>query len=209
MAAIEQLLRDRPATTVTVVASGPLVPTARARLGGRALFVEPRRHRDMPQLLASHRVALGQFRLGILSQFELEAMACGTPIVATFRYPAAYDTPPPSRRPPSPTGSLERLRDSSTMTSGGRGSPVTVANGWLPTTPATPWPLISTGCIDARCRADRPVTYVRAAVAIHEGTGADMVDGPVRALGDGLVAEAIARRRGRSPGRGHRRARAC
>lgn len=104
IAAIEQLLRDRPATTVTVVASGSLVPTARARLGERASFVEPRHHRDMPLLLASHRIALGQFRLGILSQFELEAMACGTPIVTTFRYPAAYDTPPPLEQAAEPDG---------------------------------------------------------------------------------------------------------
>jgi succinoglycan biosynthesis protein ExoA len=34
--------------------------------------------------------------------------------------------------------------------------------------------------------------YVRAAVAALERTGADMVGGPVRAIGDGLVAEAIA-----------------
>jgi len=34
--------------------------------------------------------------------------------------------------------------------------------------------------------------YVRAAVAALQRTGADMVGGPVRAIGDGLVAEAIA-----------------
>lgn len=95
IAAIESLLQERPATTVTVVASGPLLPAARARLAGRVMFVEPLRHPDMPGLLASHRVALGQFRLGILSQFELESMACGTPVVATFRYPEIYDEPPP------------------------------------------------------------------------------------------------------------------
>ncbi len=93
--AVDRLLRVRPETTVTVVANGPLLPAARARLGDRVAFVEPRAHAEMPGLLTGHRVALGQFRLGILSQLELEAMACGTPVVTAFHHAAVYDAPPP------------------------------------------------------------------------------------------------------------------
>jgi len=49
----------------------------------------------MPQLLAGYDIVVGQFGLGILSMSELEAMACGRPLVGYFRYPEVYDEPPP------------------------------------------------------------------------------------------------------------------
>ena len=49
----------------------------------------------MPELLAGYDAVIGQFRLGILSMSELEAMACGKPVVSFFNYPQVYDEPPP------------------------------------------------------------------------------------------------------------------
>jgi glycosyltransferase involved in cell wall biosynthesis len=93
--AVARLIGRRPATTVSILADGPLTDAAVRALGKHAT-VEPRRaHRAMPDLLARHRVAVGQFRLGILSQAELEAMACEVPVVADFRFAAAYEEAPP------------------------------------------------------------------------------------------------------------------
>ena len=52
-------------------------------------------YQEMPELLAGYDVVVGQFRLGILSMSELEAMACGRPLVGYFTYPEVYDEPPP------------------------------------------------------------------------------------------------------------------
>lgn len=50
---------------------------------------------EMPALLGRYDIVVGQFKLGIVSMSELEAMACGKPVVAYFRYPEVYDEPPP------------------------------------------------------------------------------------------------------------------
>jgi len=93
--AVARLVARRPATTVSILADGPLTDAAVGALGGQVV-VEPRRaHEAMPELVAKHRVAVGQFRLGILSQAELEAMACEVPVVADLRFAAAYDEAPP------------------------------------------------------------------------------------------------------------------
>jgi glycosyltransferase involved in cell wall biosynthesis len=93
--AVAELRRRRPGTTVTLLDDGPLAAQASERLGDDVLVVPRQAHEAMPALLRRHRVTLGQYRLGILSQYELEAMACGVPVVADFRYPEAYATPPP------------------------------------------------------------------------------------------------------------------
>jgi glycosyltransferase involved in cell wall biosynthesis len=109
---IDRLLARRPSTTVTVVASGRLACDAVALLGPRARFIPPVGHDEMPQLLRRHRVAVGQFRVGAVGQFELEAMACETPVVTDYRFPLAYATPPPiepASDPDGVAGALERL----------------------------------------------------------------------------------------------------
>ena len=54
-------------------------------------------HDQMPQLISSYRVILGQQSpaIGALGLSELEAMACGKPVVCPFNYPDAYPQPPP------------------------------------------------------------------------------------------------------------------
>ena len=93
--ALARLLERRPATRITVIASGPMLDAVRSRLGHRARFIPPVEHARMPDLIRDHRVALGQFRLGILSQVELESLACGVPVVTWFDHPEAYEDQPP------------------------------------------------------------------------------------------------------------------
>jgi glycosyltransferase involved in cell wall biosynthesis len=93
--AVAEVVRRRPETTVTLISDGPLAAGAVERLGGDVTVVARQAHDAMPDLIRRHRVTLGQFRLGILSQYELEAMACGVPVVADFRFPNAYGSSPP------------------------------------------------------------------------------------------------------------------
>ena len=93
--AVAELVRRRPQTTVTIVDDGPLAGYAARRLGPTGLLVPRIRHARMVDILRAHRVTLGQFRLGILSQFELEAMACGVPLVADLHAVGPYAEAPP------------------------------------------------------------------------------------------------------------------
>jgi len=93
--AAASVVAARPGTSVTVIDQGPLAALARERLGAQAKFTMPVAHAELPAILASHRVVLGQFRLGILSQLEVEAMACGALVVASLDYPDATGERPP------------------------------------------------------------------------------------------------------------------
>ncbi len=109
--AVMQLLRRRPSSSIPVIMSGPLLATVQASFGNRVKYVRPAVHADMPSLLARHRVALGQFRLGILSQFELEAMSMGLGVVADIRYRDALGDPPPVAYAESPAAAADQLED--------------------------------------------------------------------------------------------------
>lgn len=50
---------------------------------------------DVPQLLRSADVVVGQLTIGALGLSELQAMSCAKPVIASFKYGNAYPTPPP------------------------------------------------------------------------------------------------------------------
>jgi glycosyltransferase involved in cell wall biosynthesis len=52
-------------------------------------------HEDMPALIRSCDVVVGQLHLGIMAVSETETMPCGKPVVMDYRYPEAYTEPPP------------------------------------------------------------------------------------------------------------------
>ena len=92
--AARMLVRRRPETSITIVA--PEQGDDLLGLGSEARRLSPVPHDQMPDLIRAHRVALGQFGVGAIGVYELEALACGVPVVADFRFEAAYggDGPP-------------------------------------------------------------------------------------------------------------------
>jgi glycosyltransferase involved in cell wall biosynthesis len=63
--------------------------------GDRFEFVPRVTPDEVAELIRSADVVVGQFALGALGLSELQAMSCGKPVIASFRFPDAYLTPPP------------------------------------------------------------------------------------------------------------------
>ena len=112
--AARRLILRRPETEITVVA--PESADNLEGLGSAVRRLSPLPHDQMPDLIRAHRVVLGQFAVGAIGVYELEALACGVPVVADFRYAAAYDGDGPpigpldqADRAGSAAAELERL----------------------------------------------------------------------------------------------------
>lgn len=89
------LAAKRPTTTITIVAHGGGLDRALA-VAGPATRVVPLAHRaDLPALIQGHRLALGQFQVGAMGNYELECVASGVPVVMRFDFGSAYPSPPP------------------------------------------------------------------------------------------------------------------
>jgi glycosyltransferase involved in cell wall biosynthesis len=93
--AARELLRRRPSTTFTVIDQGSRAGALRDAVGSSGRFLAPQAHATMPDLLGRHRVFLGQFGLGIVSQAEVEALATGMAVVSRLDSRLAGDPPPP------------------------------------------------------------------------------------------------------------------
>ena len=92
---LRQLARIRPATTITIVAQGEGVASAVAAAGPAAIVVPRSPREELPALLRSHRLALGQLLVGAIGNYELECLASGVPVVTRFDYEDIYPSPPP------------------------------------------------------------------------------------------------------------------
>ena len=90
---VEEVKRRLPQVEVDTFAWGPLYRKFRAC--DRVRFIPTVPYSQMADLINRYDMVLGQFSLGILSMSELEAMACGKPVVSYFKYLEAYDAPPP------------------------------------------------------------------------------------------------------------------
>jgi len=91
--ACERLARERPEIAITAVESGP-EGAAFAKLPNVTMI--PRQHRwKLQRIINQHGIVLGWLRLGIAGMAELEAMACGRPVVTWFNQDAVYPEEPP------------------------------------------------------------------------------------------------------------------
>lgn len=93
LAACRQLEAERPALRISAVAGGS--GTAAADLLPNVLLLMHQPREKLPQLMARHRVIIGQVYQGAVGMVELEAMACGRPVIVHFTYDEAYAEPPP------------------------------------------------------------------------------------------------------------------
>ncbi|HYL41638.1 MAG TPA: glycosyltransferase family 4 protein [Candidatus Binatus sp.] len=92
---VGRVLGARPDTSITILDQGPDVAKVVAAAGERGHLIAPVPHDEVPALVRRHRLVIGQVRVGALGNFELEALAAGRPVAASFRHPEAYDVAPP------------------------------------------------------------------------------------------------------------------
>jgi glycosyltransferase involved in cell wall biosynthesis len=87
------LASNCPEVLIHALAGGSRTAEAEAMPNVLLLMHQPRQ--KLPGLLARHRVILGQVYQGAVGMVELEAMACGRPVVSWFTYQDAYPGPAP------------------------------------------------------------------------------------------------------------------
>lgn len=90
---IASLQRQVPEIEIAVMGCGTQFERYRHWPGITVLPRVP--YNDMPARIRGFDVVVGQLKLGILSMSEMEAMACGVPVVGEFRYPEFYTEQPP------------------------------------------------------------------------------------------------------------------
>jgi glycosyltransferase involved in cell wall biosynthesis len=91
--AIKRLAGTDPGIRFTAVAGGTATAEADNLPNVLLLMHQPRQ--KLPQLIARHRVIVGQVHQGAVGMVELESLACGRPVVTWFTYNDAYPEPPP------------------------------------------------------------------------------------------------------------------
>ncbi len=92
---IARFVQRHPDVRVLVLDCGPLREKYKQLYSERFEFIPPVVQEEVPQLIWPADVIVGQFALGALGLSELQAMSCGKPVIASFRYEEAYPTPPP------------------------------------------------------------------------------------------------------------------
>lgn len=96
--AVEGILRfakRHPDVKVQLLDWGLLKEAYKQRYSQRFEFLPVVPREQVRQLILSADVVVGQFKLGILSFCELQAMSCAKPVICSFHYPDAYPTLPP------------------------------------------------------------------------------------------------------------------
>jgi glycosyltransferase involved in cell wall biosynthesis len=80
---------------VILLDRGPLSQEYQQKYGKQFDFVPQVSQDAVRELIWKADVVVGQMVLGALGLSELQAMSCAKPVIASYRYPEAYPTPPP------------------------------------------------------------------------------------------------------------------
>lgn len=97
---IDLLINDKPHVKIGMFGFGNLTKAANELLNNHnkdrnVHIVAKVLHDQMPCLINQSKVILGQMGTGILTCSELEAMACGKPVICNFKYEKFYKASPP------------------------------------------------------------------------------------------------------------------
>jgi len=88
-------LRLRQLGEVTALDWGPLAREFARAYGGAVKFVKPVPHSQVGEFIRQFDVVIGQMRQGILSLMEIEALACGRPLITAIDWSLYPNDPPP------------------------------------------------------------------------------------------------------------------
>ncbi|MGE0601465.1 MAG: glycosyltransferase family 4 protein [Dehalococcoidia bacterium] len=91
--ACQQLAVERPNIRITALGGGEYTPAFQALPNVTVIAHQPRW--KLPDIINRHGVIVGQVRLGSAGMAELEAMACGRPVITWFNELHAYRDVPP------------------------------------------------------------------------------------------------------------------
>jgi len=91
--ACERLAEERPDIRITAIGGGEYTQAFQALPNVTVVAHQPRW--KLPSLINEHGIVLGQVKLGSAGMAELEAMACGRPVVTWFNEIRAYTSRPP------------------------------------------------------------------------------------------------------------------
>jgi len=103
------LAEARPSTTLTIVAHGEGLEAARAAAGPNVTVVAPASRDGVAELMRGHSLALGQFLVGAMGNYEIEALASGVPVVMRYDVGWAYPAPPPVASVTDATEAVARI----------------------------------------------------------------------------------------------------
>ena len=87
------LAEERPEIQITTPAQGPYEDAFRDLPNVTLIQHQPRGR--LPEIISRHGVVIGQIRVGAIGMAELEALACGRPVVTWFNQLDAYPEPTP------------------------------------------------------------------------------------------------------------------
>ncbi len=91
--ACKRLAAQRPDIRITALAGGEYTEQFRAL--PNVTLIPHQQRRDLPAVIGRHGVVIGQMLVGAVGMAELEAAACGRPVVTWFRHSKAYSQAPP------------------------------------------------------------------------------------------------------------------
>ena len=91
--ACRMLAKERPDIQVTAYDGGEFAPAMGAL--PNVTLIQPQPRAALPGIIGRHGLVVGQVLLGALGMAELEAMACGRPVIAWSRFGSFYGESPP------------------------------------------------------------------------------------------------------------------
>lgn len=95
VSALERFVTRHPDTCVRLLDYGSLRDAYKRRYSGTFQFLPITTPDRVREYIWEADVVLGQTFLGALGLSELQAMACGKPVITNYRYPSAYPSAPP------------------------------------------------------------------------------------------------------------------